>query len=673
MPDDHEVVIETESGSLRLVPFKATDAAPPSLFLSNVNWTFFSYSLEFGYPNAVWFAKLYKHNGSSPSMAIMQRVHSSLWAFATLESSIAVKDISTLAEPQVAFSSSVTFSSCIQTPTWTEDPDVDLDLELDPPQSISRPRLPPKAASDPEKLLQFKYFDSLYLSRTSLGYFVKSTLSKVRALCPDNVQYCKHLSARILSVDKVDSKHDPAWLSAYTARLDVNDSTDDTTLSRLSCKDELAFLSLWSSQLPDDASQRQLALSDLKLRELQLQLILLLEVIASQKPDDDATSAPKEKPKPRPQLVRRRRRPNTPDTANPNGSEGEKAIDSEVLADVLFDRLCIWQALHDPPKVDGREASPDKLQDFCMEVLMPFYGHRLRDRVKAMVKKASGRTGSRLPSRSIRSQSARSEPTDHTAERSDSMKPESQKDSMPALIAGTRKASIRGGVQTSIAQDLHRRQVDVRSDQVSKEELAQVIRNISKPNRDSVAQEFDSQASRLSLVGMGRSKARATKSRTTKAKSKPVLQVAGPGLTTPSKRRVVPTLTPVKRLKSESPTSSPTLVEATPVKSIKHSTEKPLSEQMYVIGSTPRHQRTLDFVQSTPSHDREVDVIEATPSTNRKIDIVQATPNKEFDLVHSSPIRRLTPRRVENQHSPIGSPSDADTDDDTNMLPGTNH
>lgn len=302
-----------------------------------------------------------------------------------------------------------------------------------------------------------------------------------------------------------------------------------------------------------------------------------------------------------------------------------------------------------------------------MEVLMPFYGHRLRDRIKAMVKKASGRTGSRLPSRPIRAQSAKSEPTDRTAERSDSMKSEPPKDSMPALIAGTRKASIRGGVQTSIAQDLHRRQVDVRSDQVSKEELAQVIRNISKPNRDSVAQEFDSQASRHSQVGMGRSKARATKSRATKAKSKPVVQVAGPGLTTPSKRRVVPaTVTPVKRLKPESPASSPTLVEATPVKSIKHSAEKPLSEEMYVIGSTPRHQRTLDFVQSTPSHDRQVDVIEATPSTNRKIDIVQATPNKEFDLVHSSPIRRLTPRRVVNQYSPVGSPSGADTDDDGN-------
>lgn len=83
-------------------------------------------------------------------------------------------------------------------------------------------------------------------------------------------------------------------------------------------------------------------------------------------------------------------------------SRGKKASVAEppeptVLLDLLLDRLCIWRsigplaAIDRPKNSNIRDAEEDRLRDFCVEVVMPFYSSRLPE-ICATIQKKIGNT-----------------------------------------------------------------------------------------------------------------------------------------------------------------------------------------------------------------------------------------------------------------------------------------
>jgi DNA replication regulator SLD3 len=129
-------------------------------------------------------------------------------------------------------------------------------------------------------------------------------------------------------------------------------------------------------------------ISELRMRETQLQILLILETIHLESP---STTTPMK------------------DDGKDNGSSAKqskskkKEEDLNLLLELLIDRLCIWHAVSAvegviPESVkettdshlSGKKIESDALRDFCTEVIIPFYGSRLPDQCKTIKKKLGG-------------------------------------------------------------------------------------------------------------------------------------------------------------------------------------------------------------------------------------------------------------------------------------------
>lgn len=230
-----------------------------------------------------------------------------------------------------------------------------------------------------------------------------------------------------------------------------------------------------------DTGDLSALIEKLKIREIQLQLIIVLEILAlhqvyrdlqdqlpakSQSLDDTNRTQQKKKSKKKPKrrlaigpaASKRKQasaapsifsRPMLPasryvddetshnqdayggETDEDEDDDGARAVSAakelfglvkktewEVHSDILFDRLCIWQAIAAPslsvPLANRRHTSlaplsssvasswkspaqiaaeSDKAQEFCREVLLPFFSSRLHEKCKSFVKTAKGISG----------------------------------------------------------------------------------------------------------------------------------------------------------------------------------------------------------------------------------------------------------------------------------------
>lgn len=278
-------------------------------------------------------------------------------------------------------------------------------------------------------------------------------------------------------------------------------------------------------------------ISDLRLRETQLQILLILEVMALEStPTEGSSDAGKVTDQ---------------KEETPKKSKAKKPQDLSVLLELHLDRLCIWHAvsLEESSAVEsakassfnegstaGKKVESDAVRDFCTEVIIPFYAARLPDKCKLITRKFGVSGGispaakkpqkrervepgadvkqqhpAPKPRRSLqrvltdeKAAAAASQNRHPTLSRSNTApsKQETKRDSIESLLPTVLSGSVRGGIQQ--AKRVGNREVDLNAvarqhesklrkvqmlvDQ--KKELDAAIHAIRKPNRELVARDI---------------------------------------------------------------------------------------------------------------------------------------------------------------------------------------
>ncbi|TAQ88486.1 hypothetical protein B7494_g3206 [Chlorociboria aeruginascens] len=288
---------------------------------------------------------------------------------------------------------------------------------------------PPTAAEIFDNV-RAQYFEALYLSKASLAYFAKGPLSRARAAfhldydstleMNDHVMFLESL---IMSTTLIDKKYRDG-VSEYISSIDIHDHSADEATSGKAKKrkttkkmkpgknglypSEDSLIRRWWFNHDDEgepgmpgASKEQTTksrISQLRIRETQLQLIVILEVLAlrplvlvsgdveeglpSALPAGIVTTKSKEK-----------------------AAKAKKSDQLTALIDFHIDRLCIWQSIElettkpslgDSQKTEKLGSSANARQtdniprDFCVEVIAPFFSARLPDRCDAINRKLGG-------------------------------------------------------------------------------------------------------------------------------------------------------------------------------------------------------------------------------------------------------------------------------------------
>ena len=280
----------------------------------------------------------------------------------------------------------------------------------------------PRPFSSPEHVVQ-QYLDTLYLKRTSLAFYAKGPLSRARAKAKsgggdlDIEGLAEVYRSCIMPTKKRDLKYKESLPGAVKAlnAIDIPVEGQKVKKKRALKKLKLGRDGLYNCEIDTiekwwhgreitsisavsaNAAETELnrAVSDLRTRETQMQLLLILEVMALESITSSGT---------------------TPSSSTVGASIKTEIIDedvSKVLAhtpkvkkkprdfqfelDALVDKLCIWHTVSldnmssSPDKNhDGDEASTrskDRLKEFWAEVIKPFYGAKLPEQTKSLCRK----------------------------------------------------------------------------------------------------------------------------------------------------------------------------------------------------------------------------------------------------------------------------------------------
>lgn len=381
---------------------------------------------------------------------------------------------------------------------------------------------PNKKATDVSSMLIKKYYETLYVAQTPVSYFAKSALSRARAMCKEKYQPLDDtpkqralyldklipiLKSMILDILDLDSKYDaenfwqaimsPQNFSAYS-------------------RDEQSYMKTWAADLDDqittwsvNSPQFKQGVELLKTREIQLQIIILMEILAleasrdSKLGKDKTTSAVTKRPvvlNPRQTgLVRLKKRPKKADK-----EDTDPEPSTQVLAITMFDRLCIRNLSEgeDISKSLGTNhfetpalaaAAADKTQEFCREAIMPFFNSRLPELCKTLVQSCRGNSTALSRSRLAKKQPT-TEPKPIEQDKPSTGSLASFKESQTSLTKAGKTASFRGGLLNPKKSTDDRRQIEMTfrssiSQQDTDDELRNAIREASKPSRVSVSQQ----------------------------------------------------------------------------------------------------------------------------------------------------------------------------------------
>ncbi|KAJ5713973.1 DNA replication regulator Sld3 [Penicillium malachiteum] len=420
----------------------------------------------------------------------------------------------------------------------------------------------------PEELLDAMrdhYLQALYISKTSLAYFAKGPLTRCRTafqsagceISETPANLIEFYREAILAAKKMDLKYREALPAAVRdAILAVSDGEDaPRTKKRKSKKKKLGknglypgedgFINKWwkdrnmsetSAQEHTRESEARKYISDLRLRETQLQILLILEVIALEStPTEEKKDAASDQVAGEDKDVTKKPR-------------AKKPQDLSVLLELHLDRMCIWHAPSMMVQCPGKKVESDTVRDFCTEVIIPFYVARLPDKCKLItrkfgvsggispVSKKSNKRERPEPGTEIKRQAPAQKPrrslqrvlTDERAasqirhpslSRSNTApsKQEIRRESMEPLLPTLLSGNVRGGIQVKRVEnrevDLNAvarqhetklRKVQMLADQ--KKELDAAILALRKPNRELVAQDIANDATKRVPTGGGSSR-----------------------------------------------------------------------------------------------------------------------------------------------------------------------
>ncbi|KAL6708438.1 hypothetical protein ACN47E_002701 [Coniothyrium glycines] len=273
-----------------------------------------------------------------------------------------------------------------------------------------------------------QYLDAVYLSKTSLAYFAKGPVTRIRNAfisseegAPQTHELVTFLRAMLLSPKAGDKKYYEKLPSTIKSLPPGSYSDEETmalttkakkskkklTLGRdgLYPHEDLVVKRWWWSQVrsceltgTETIDQRiKRCIGDLRVRETLAQLIVMLEIIALEKLSTY-------KPSPEDQVVEGETQ--IPDEHPPKTKKRKKKLDDiSVQLDLLLDKLCIWHATEEAGILDfeanpskhtenidasGKSNGNDRLHSFCVEVIIPFYINRLPEQALMVNKKLGG-------------------------------------------------------------------------------------------------------------------------------------------------------------------------------------------------------------------------------------------------------------------------------------------
>ncbi|KAF2731156.1 hypothetical protein EJ04DRAFT_514753 [Polyplosphaeria fusca] len=286
--------------------------------------------------------------------------------------------------------------------------------------------------STPQQLLETfvqQYLETIYMSKTSLAYFAKGPVSRIRTAftypdedAPPTFDLVTFMRSMLLSHKVCDKKYReklPEIIKSippsYFSDDDAGDGTQKAKKSKKKTKlnregvypqEDEVVKRWWTAELPspeiygeeslDQRIKRRIA--DLRVRETLAQMILMLEIIAlealstfkeTQQKVQDADTKIKDQDEMDAKPKRRKK----------------KLDDIKLLLDLLLDKLCIWQTVEEDEIFDfearssGKAGSGDRLQSFCVEVIVPFYMNRLPEQAIMINKKLGGPVQASPPKR----------------------------------------------------------------------------------------------------------------------------------------------------------------------------------------------------------------------------------------------------------------------------------
>ena len=268
-----------------------------------------------------------------------------------------------------------------------------------------------------------------------MAYFAKGPLSRTRAALqqlsgeehsiqsPEVISFYRD---SILPMKKMDVKYRetlPSTIQSLPLTMSDEENAKPVKKKRSKKKNKLGrnglyteekhFIGIWwrnrhhsETSVPiessRDAEMKQF-IADLRLREMQLQILWILETISVEAASAQGGST-------------------NADTVESQGikkTKAKKSQDLNVLLELLLDRLCIWHTVsfeeslstdmakgRDKNNPSGAKVENDKLRDFCTEVIIPFYASRLPAQCSVINRKLGGRSAN-SPARPKRPQSKR--------------------------------------------------------------------------------------------------------------------------------------------------------------------------------------------------------------------------------------------------------------------------
>jgi DNA replication regulator SLD3 len=293
--------------------------------------------------------------------------------------------------------------------------------------------VPPTPVEQLEGLVE-QYLNAIYLSKMSLAYFAKGPIARIRNAftssdegAPPTHELVSFLRSMLLG-HKAEEKKYREKLAEVIKSIppgsysdeDLADTATKTKKSKKKVKlsregvypreadivkkwwiSELPNPDLYGEETMDQRIKRRLA--DLRVREALAQMILMLEIVSLES------------------LATYTGPPGHADDTGETQTQGEsqtqpkkrkkKLDDISLLLDLLLDKLCIWQSVEQEGVVDihskyanqdagtGHAGGNDRLQGFCVEVIIPFYMHRLPEQARTVNKKLGGPTTTSPPKR----------------------------------------------------------------------------------------------------------------------------------------------------------------------------------------------------------------------------------------------------------------------------------
>lgn len=563
--------------------------------------------------------------------------------------------------------------------------------------------------------LATQYQETLYLSKASVAFFAKGPLGRLRNAhlqrignAHEQELFPQFLRGHILPEKKLDAKYRdtlPALIRDIATNKGAcrSESRDTSKRSKKKAgrpgKDGLLgtepeFVRKWwqREQETEEAVKGvdvKSLLRDLQSRETQLQILYMLEALIL----DQAGSGTDVKREEESQSLH-----SIPTKSPPK----RRKVDLNNGLEILLDRLCIWHAVGGGIEALAKDSSTsavrkkpesDKLREFCIEVIIPFYGAKLPTQCKMISRKLGGpadvstararppltkststsapRPGTTVQARRrpIQQQSLQRVLSDERGiqrSRSPSISRSSTMPLVPALKREPSESSSRPGSRGSLSRNikLDHREVDlvavakqqhnklrrINSLMEQQKELDAAISALRKPNRSLQARDFvDSIEKRTQLTQSKEPRKRLAK------EAPPAEQVGIQVTSTPKKPRLLHTQ-PAPSLHYS--ITAPTIASPDSIHPPDHEHEEPNIPSSSLRPTTLSHPPpSLHVVSATPSTsrilpDHYLQNIQATPLRMTKSKrIVEMTPMKREkvqmdDIFRSAPVLEKSGKEV---------------------------